>query len=383
MAPARLNPLDDVRPGNTDFVDDALLRADALVIPSEREPFWSDEARALLMGLVLYVAAEPKEAGRRTLVRVRDLISLPPGEFSHLLEGMGQSGNPFVRRAGGRMLGKADREFSSVLSTAQQNTHFLESPRLCASLERSDFSFARLGNGRTTIYLVLPVTRLATHARWLRLMLSSAIAAVAGLPARPDPPVYMLLEEMAALGKLDILENAYGLMAGLGIQLHGIAQDLTQLHALYGNRWQTFIANSGATQIFGTRDPMTAEFASKLCGSGTVESLTEDTAARRSSLFCDPDWLSRDDAIHQRPLITPDEVMTMHPAAQLLILASTNPVSAFKPAYFLDRRFRDRAGRPLYDPHPDHAETPGPPAVDFTRPGLDLGRLLSQYITTG
>jgi hypothetical protein len=34
-------------------------------------------------------------------------------------------------------------------------------------------------------------------------------------------------------------------MAGFGMQLWGIVQDLSQLHRIYGDGWQTFIGNSG------------------------------------------------------------------------------------------------------------------------------------------
>lgn len=395
--PGRFNVFDWLDPQGEDFVEDALLIADALIIASGRgEPFWPDEARALLMGLILHVATAPELEARRNLGQVRALLNLGPDEFRAMVggafrkcphgtpelvrPGMAQSANEHVRAAAGRILNKADREFSSVLSTAQQNTHFLEAPRIRESLSHSDFDFRSLASGKTDIYLVLPAERLGTHARWLRLLLNIAITAVARLRERPDPPVYFLLDEMGALGRLDVVENAYGLMAGYGMQLHCIVQDLNQLADLYDRRWQTFIAGSGVIQCFGTRDLMTAEYVSKLCGVGTVETLTEATAARRASLFGDPDWLSQADAMQARTLITADEVMTLHPAAQVLVLAHADPVTAFKTSYFLDERFRDRLGRPLYDIHPHYARGPQPRAHDFTSPGADIGALLKRYM---
>ena len=77
---------------------------------------------------------------------------------------------------------------------------------------------------------------------------------------------------MAALGKLESVEQAYGLMAGFGMQLWGIVQDLSQLARIYGETgWQTFISNSGVIQYFGSRDKMTAEYFSALCGVTTIE----------------------------------------------------------------------------------------------------------------
>ena len=60
------------------------------------------------------------------------------------------------------------------------------------------------------------------------------------------------------------------LMAGFGIQLWGIVQDLSQLERIYDKGWQTFISNSGVIQYFGSRDKITAEYFSTLCGVTTI-----------------------------------------------------------------------------------------------------------------
>lgn len=400
MSPARFNVLDWLDPDDDDFIEDALLIAASLVIIHARsEPFWPDEATALIMGLILYVAATPAEIGNRHLGRVREILNLGPKAFRNFVggtfeedgngkrqlvkTGMAQHPNHHVRAAAGRILNKADRELASVISTAQQNTHFLESPRIQKSLSHSDFDFRDIEDGTTDIYLVLPAGRLSTYSRWLRLLLTVAITAASRFKRKPEPPVYFLLEEMGALGRLDVIENAYGLMAGYGMLLHAIVQDFNQLSDLYQSRWQTFIANSGVIQCFGTRDLMTAEYVSKLCGVGTVESLSLETVEERANLFGDPHYLSRNDLVQARALITPDEVMTMHPAAQLLILAHANPVNAYKTAYFLDRRYRDRNGLPFFDAHPHYADRPLPPAYDFTHSGIDIGLLLDHYIDVG
>lgn len=50
-----------------------------------------------------------------------------------------------------------------------------------------------------------------------------------------------------------------GLMAGYGIQLWPILQDMSQLKDLYG----TFIASAGVQQVFGVNDLETAEWLSQ------------------------------------------------------------------------------------------------------------------------
>src|SRR3546814_8530395 len=123
-----------------------------------------------------------------------------------------------IARAANRHLGKSDREAAGVLSAAQRHTHFLDSPRMSAVLGRSDFTFADVEAQPTTVYLVLPPDRLATYARWLRLMLAHGLTDLARAPASPAPPVPFLLVEFAALRPLEPVARAMALMPDHGIQ---------------------------------------------------------------------------------------------------------------------------------------------------------------------
>lgn len=292
----------------------------------------------------------PTEKKSRDLEQVRRLLNLSGYEFKTMVGGkfkndendnlelvhprMAQSSNEHVRAAASRLLNKAEKELSGVISTAQQNTFFLESPKIQRSLAESDFSFEELEQWKIDIFIVLPAGQLYTYSRYLRMLISIAITTITRFKKKPDPPVYFLIEEAAALGRLEVIETAFGLMAGYGMQLHMIVQDLNQLASIYEKRWQTFIANSGVIQVFGTNDLMTADYISQLCGVTTLESLSERSAEIGAGLFSDPKYLCREDNVSSRKLIMPDEIMTMHPAAQILILSHAHPITCFKTAYF-------------------------------------------------
>lgn len=97
--------------------------------------------------------------------------------------------------------------------------------------------------------------------RFLRLMVQQAITENArNIEDTPEKPVLFILDEMPALGRLTMVEQAYGLMAGFGIQLWGITQDLCQLRKVYGEDYESFIGNSGAVAYFGSPDKTSAEY---------------------------------------------------------------------------------------------------------------------------
>jgi type IV secretion system protein VirD4 len=62
---------------------------------------------------------------------------------------------------------------------------------------------------------------------------------------------------------LEAVERAMGLMAGYGIQLWPILQDMSQLKDLYCTKAGTFIANAGVRQVFGVNDLETARWLSQ------------------------------------------------------------------------------------------------------------------------
>lgn len=341
------NPLDGLDEGSLELAEDAALLADALVYdpPGQAgEAHWNEEAKALIAGLILYVVChEGVEA--RNLVTVRELLTGPPEEFAALLSIMQKSAcaDGLVARAANRHLSKTGREAAGVLSSAQRHTHFLDSRRMAAVLERSDFKFEDLKAGLCTVFLVLPPERLNTHSRWLRLLVAQAIGALARSSARPDKPVLLLLDEFAALGRLEPLEQAFGLMAGYGLQLWPILQDLHQLWSVYGERAGTFLSNAGLIQVFNVGDVETASWVSKSIGAATYSYQTTGTSVSKSPgrfFFSDTTTsTSTADHLTRRELLTPDEVMRLDASLEILLRQGQSPVAAQKVRYYADAEF--------------------------------------------
>ncbi len=251
------------------------------------------------------------------------------------------------------------------MSTANGNTHFLDSPSLRSCLEKSTFDFANLksDDNPITVYLVIPADRLETHGRWLRLIVSIAIDAMSRTEGKPKTPALFLLDEFAALGRLVTIERAFGLMAGFGMRIWAIVQDLSQPQDLYKNRWQTFIANAGILQVFGTSDLNTAEYISRTLGQTTIEQISQGTADKRNGgMFSagNPNYRNMNDRTFGRALMTPDEIMKMPLHDQLILPSGTNPIYCEKRPYWDNARYYGYDENwdygPLYTQHPDQPQ---------------------------
>jgi len=362
---AAYNPLDQLTPDSLDLGEDAATLTEALVMdpPGQvTEAHWNEEAKAILGGLIMFCVCH-EDRDRRSLATVREYLTLPPDRLKALLELMQDSDEAggLIARAANRFLGKADREAASVLSNAQRHTHFLDSPRIARCLARSDFAFSDLRHRITSVFLVLPPNRMDAYSRWLRLLVSQAlqdiardaerphrapeaVPALSGAPVAPlsatgrlkasNPtlgPALFLLDEFAALGRLEAVERAMGLMAGYGLQLWPILQDMSQLRDLYGPRANTFIANAGVQQVFGVNDFETAKWLSQIIG--------QETSRFQTDSFKPGDGPSFSNNLTGRDLLTPDEIMQMPPDLQLLRVQGQPSALAKKLRYYADPEF--------------------------------------------
>ncbi len=342
---ASYNPLDRLAPDSLDLGEDAASLTEALVMdpPGQvTEAHWNEEAKAILGGLIMFCVCH-EDRDRRSLATVREYLTLPPEKLRALLELMQDSDEAggLIARAANRFLGKADREAASVLSNAQRHTHFLDSPRIAKCLARSDFAFSDLRHRITSVFLVLPPNRMDAYSRWLRLLVSQALQDIArdaeasvgaqGASQRLKTPTLFLLDEFAALGRLEAVERAMGLMAGYGLQLWPILQDMSQLKDLYGERAGTFIANAGVQQVFGVNDFETAKWLSQMIG--------QETAGFQTDSFKPGDGPSFSNNLTGRDLLTPDEIMQLPPDRQLLRVQGQATAVAQKLRYYADPEF--------------------------------------------
>ncbi|HWZ59898.1 MAG TPA: type IV secretory system conjugative DNA transfer family protein [Gemmatimonadaceae bacterium] len=346
---AAFNPLDRIDPSRADAIDDARALADMLVVPEAKgaaaEAFWDEEARALLVGLILHAAADSDPAAR-TLTAVHQHLTRGPRAFTALLRAMAGStaAGGAVARSAAQLAQKSPRERSAVLSTAQSHTHFLESPRMAAVLDetRVPFDRAMAPGAPASTYLILPPEHLDGYRRWLRLMIGSAIQRLTRRRQGVGGRTLFLLDEFAHLGRMRPVEQGVTLAGAYGATFWLLVQSMAQLRAIYGESAGTFLANADVLQAFGVTDWETAEHLSRLAGDATVPVATTTSSTRGVTGLTESE--------RGRRLITPDEIRLMPPDRALLIVRGVPPIAARRADYRRDRLFRG-----LYDSNPLHA----------------------------
>jgi len=271
----RYNPLAHLDIHKPNVVADVAALSQALILTQGRDPYFDDTARDLVTALMLYLVSTLGK--RATLAHLRKMVTdlaARGKEAEELLVAVSRSPYPFISQPIGRFRDAEARDISSAINTAITQTAFLDDPALTdasrgGTLTGSDFDLSQLKRKPTTVYLILPGRYMDAYARFLRLMITSAIDQLTAEPG--GRPVLMILDEFARLEQLPAVSNAFGFSAGFNLQLWPFLQDLPQLEALYGKRWMSILANCGLVQFFTPVDVMTAEHLQRRGGQTTGE----------------------------------------------------------------------------------------------------------------
>jgi type IV secretory pathway TraG/TraD family ATPase VirD4 len=349
-----LNWLDTLDPDDPDVVSRAAALADMLVVTggTDSDAHWNDTARELLRGLLIHVAGLPAE--RRSMAELRRIVTASEDDWADTLAAMladPERGQRIPARAAAAHLNRPERERGSVLSTVVRHTAWLDDPRLCAALARSDFSFADLKRKSMTVYLAIPPDRLRACLGFVRGFIGLALDGIIATPVRPPQRVAFFLDEFGQLGRMDRLADSVTLLRGYGAQLWLFVQDLSQLKAVYP-RWQSFLANT-TQQFFGTADYDTARYLSGALGQQTVRYETHGSSVSRGG-FARPAHVgsSASEHVQGRALLTPDEIMRLGPTRPIVLLSGEPPYLLERLSYLTDPAY---AGR--FDPNPMHTVT--------------------------
>lgn len=324
---ASYNPFASLAASNPQSLGaDAAQIADAMVINNASDPHWTDSAKNLLRGAALHILETTGKAP--TIRQLRRLVNGTAEDLLKLYEAMRKSRIEAVANTGASFKGKLEmspRELQSILSTLQEQTAPFDD--VAHIMERSDVRFTDLRDGRTSVYLVLPGLRMVTHYRWLRVMIQEALTAMERAPVpRGKLPVWFVLEEFPTLGHMASLEKAAGLLAGYGVKLWAVLQDLSQLKTHYPRSWETFLGNAGVIQAFGNSDTTTTEYLSRRLG---MTQVIERQEVRVSGASMAQGDLGRRENLRAVRLMEPNEItecFTRETGRQLILTAGGRPI---------------------------------------------------------
>ena len=374
---AQWNPLDEIRLATEHEIGDVQNLVTLIVDPDGRglENHWQKTAQALLVGVMLHALYKAREEGGcATLPSIDAMLADPDRDIVELWVEMrvhahrDGAPHPVVAAAARDMVDRPDEEAGSVLSTAKSYLALYRDPVVAANVGASTFRIRDLMHAEhpVSLYIVTQPNDKTRLRPLVRVLINMIVRLLAdkmefegGRPtARYRHRLLGMLDEFPSLGKLEILQESLAFVAGYGIKLYLICQDINQLKSRetgYGPD-ETITSNCHVQNAYPPNRIETAEHLSKLTGQTTVVKEQITTSGRRASVLLGQ--VSRTTQEVQRPLLTVDECLRMpgpkknaagdiEQAGDMVIYVAGCPaIYGKQPLYFQDATFQARASVP-------------------------------------
>lgn len=300
---------------------------------SIRDDFFRASAMQLLTALIADVCLSGHtERKDQTLRQVRANLSEPePKLRARLTRIYEQSESHFVKENVAVFVNMTPETFSGVYANAVKETHWLSYPNYAALVSGDAFSTDDLADGKTDIFIALDLKVLEAHPGLARVVIGSLLNAIYNRAGDVRGRTLFLLDEVARLGYLRILETARDAGRKYGITLTLIFQSLGQMREAYGGRDASskWFESASWISFSAINDPDTADYISKRCGDTTVE---VDQMSRSSQMSGSS--RTRSKQLTRRPLILPHEIMRMRSDEQIVFTAGNAPLRCGRAIWF-------------------------------------------------
>ncbi len=243
--------------------------------------FWYSTAEKLLAPMLFAAAKEG-----RTMSAVVDWLDMGPKARTEVAEILSPE-DPSADFAAARLAWDAnwhrdERQRSSIYTTAETITAAFADPRVRATCGDSSYTPADLlDGGANTLYLCAPAHEQQRLRPLFSMMVRELISVVyeaSAATGKPiEPPLLLVLDELANIAPIPNLDQVASTGAGQGIQLLSFFQDMAQIKASYGEIAALTIVNNHRAKIIGggTSDPDTLTYINRVVGTGEFQHQSE------------------------------------------------------------------------------------------------------------
>lgn len=300
---------------------------------SARDDFFRASALQLLTALIGDVCLSGHtDRKNQHLRQVRANLSEPEPKLRQRLQTIyDNSESEFVKENVAPFIAMTPETFSGVYANAVKETHWLSYANYAALVSGSSFATGELAEGRTDIFINLDLKTLENHAGLARVIIGALLNAIYNRNGEVGDRTLFLLDEVARLGYLRILETARDAGRKYGITLLMLYQSIGQMREAYGGRDASskWFESASWISFAAINDPETADYISKRCGDTTVE---VDQLSRSSQMSGSS--RTRSKQLTRRPLILPHEVLRMRTDEQIIFTAGNPPLRCGRAIWF-------------------------------------------------
>ena len=313
-------------------------------------PIWQASARALWLGIVLYLLET--ENLPVTLGEVLRQMTRGDDYLQNAVDSRMQSDAPLSAEcflALQDYLTTPEKTRGSIKKSFLSVLELFYNPIIDAVTSDNDFDLRTLRQKPFSIYVGISPDDLERLAPLINLFFQQLI----DLNTRELPEhnphlkhqILVIADEFTAMGKVSILSKAISYIAGYGIRMMPIIQSPAQLREVYGHdASETFMENHALHILFAPKNIKNAEEIAKNIGTHTVKNIS------RSKQLIGKSSLSESMSDYGRYLLLPQEIKQIGQDKELILLENCPPILADKIKWYDDEIFKSRGnpqGKPI------------------------------------
>ena len=310
--------------------------------------FFNEMAQKLFVGLVLYLLETEESTGIvPTMAALNNLTTPANGTpLADWIKEECQRDDLSMACKNGLLsyAGNSAATASGILSSLVAPLTAFNEPIVAAVTGRNDFDLRDVRKKPMTIYLGIQPNDIAKFERLINLFFSQLISLNTAQLPEDNPKelkhqCLLLMDEFAAMGKVDIIQKGVAYIAGYNIRLLTIFQNMSQLNQIYTKDGARSLSTNFECQIiYPPRDQEDAKEYSEIIGYETFKS--SSFSRNRGGMTNSSTSISD----QKRHVMLPQELTTMPTTECIISMTGISPILAKKIVYYQDPIFKKRLG---------------------------------------
>ncbi|PZX14314.1 type IV secretion system protein VirD4 [Palleronia aestuarii] len=277
----------------------------------------------------------------KTLRQLRRVLVTPEAEMRGKLETIhATSTSALARDLAGTLMGLVDETFSGVYANASQATRWLSTAAYADLVSGDAFETRELCDGNLTIFVQIPLKVLQATPGLGRVVIGALLNAAYEADGAVKGRILFLLDEVARLGPMALLEAARDAGRKYRLTLLLLYQSQGQLNEQWGREGARAWADGTSWRLYAAlQDPETAGELSQVCGEHGVvaasEGDTRGTSGRWGGATSASAGRSANRSEMRRSLVKPDELLQDTRADEAFVITrGAKPLRCGRAIYF-------------------------------------------------
>lgn len=304
--------------------------------------FFASRGKALIACLLAHMLWDPDlPESEKTLKQLRMGLATPEKELRQILEAIhATSHSSLARDYAGTLKGIVDETFSGIYANADESSAWLANEAFAALVSGGNFRSSDLLSGKCSVFLQISLKALQTTPAVGRTVIGALLNSAYEADGNTQGRILYLLDEVARLGPMKIIETARDAGRKYGITLQLLYQSVGQLEKQWGKEgkreWYDGVSHRTYAAV---QDLETARELEESFGQYGVESVSEGSNRGTSGKAFSVDSLSSGTNISYqemaRPLIRKEELMNdCRTDEAFVVVRGAKPLRCGRAIYF-------------------------------------------------